>query len=159
MNKKIRILILYLTTGLVWGAFMQLLFVASGAQQVLADPARQSSKFIKAFTEYPPLPRMAGDSSFVWKGFFVCGLLAATVFLVVNSRMKAGWMKRGLLFGFMHWALMVPWFEFYLPYNVMNEPMSLVLLEAGLWLVVLLLTGLYMSAIMNLKVGAGGTMK
>lgn len=37
---------------------------------------------------------------------------------------------------------MVPWFEFYLPWNVMHEPATLVLLEAALWLAVLLTVGL-----------------
>jgi hypothetical protein len=37
---------------------------------------------------------------------------------------------------------MVPWFEFYLPRNVMREPAALVLLEMVLWLGVLLVAGL-----------------
>jgi hypothetical protein len=37
---------------------------------------------------------------------------------------------------------MVPWFEFYLPWNVMLEPMPLVLLEVLCWLIVQLLVGL-----------------
>ncbi len=150
MTKIIRITVLYLTTGFVWRVLMRLFFVTSGAQQILADSNYQSSKFIKVFSEYLPLPRMAADPAIAWKGFFVCGLFAATAFLIVNNFMEDGWVKRGLVFGFLHWCLMIPWFEFYLPYNVMNEPLSLVLLEAALWLFTLLFTGLYMSAVVNL---------
>ncbi len=151
MNKWFRVAILFATAGVVWCCFMQLLFIYSGAQQILADPARQSSKFLKSFTEYEPLPRMASDNSFVWKGFFVCGIFAATAFLIINSKFKGGWLKRGLLFGLLHWAVMTPWFEFYLPYNVMNEPLVLVLFEAGLWLITIMLTSCYMSFVVNFR--------
>ena len=151
MNKWARIIILFSTNGIVWCCSMRLLFIYSGAQQILADPARQSSKFLKSFIEYEPLPRMAGDGSIVWKGFFVCGLLAAAAFMIVNSKLSSGWLKRGLTFGFVHWALMIPWFEFYLPYNVMNEPLTLVFLEVFLWLVTILLTACYMSFVINFR--------
>jgi len=127
------------------------MFVQSGAQLILADPKYQSSKFLKVFAEYEPLPRMANDGSIVWKGFFVCGLLAAVGFLMANLLLKGIWLKRGLAFGLLHWLLMTPWFEFYLPYNVMNEPMPLVLLESGLWLITVLLLGVYMSFILNFR--------
>ena len=150
MNKIVRVIILYLTTGLVWGGCMRLLFITSGAQQVLANPEFQSSKFLKVFMEYPPLPRMAGDAMLVWKGFFVCGLMAASTFLVVDRYIKGSWLRRGFTFGCMHWALMIPWFEFYLPYNVMHEPLDLVLLECFLWFVTLQLTAIYMSLVMKI---------
>ena len=44
---------------------------------------------------------------------------------------------------------MVPWFEFYLPWNVMREPFDLVLVEAVCWLVVLLAVGLSMGLVYN----------
>ena len=101
--------------------------------------------------EYEPLPRMASDNSIVWKGFFVCGIFAATAFLIVNSKFNGGWLKRGVVFGFVYWAIMIPWFEFYLPYNVMNEPLGLVLFEASLWLITILLTACYMSFVLNFR--------
>ncbi len=151
MNKWLRLVILFATTGVVWCCFMRLLFIYSGAQQILADPSMQSSKFLKSFMEYEPLPRMAADGRIVWKGFFVCGLFAAAVFLIFNSKMTGNWSSRGLVFGFVHWGLMIPWFEFYLPYNVMNEPFCLVLFEGSLWLITLLLTACYMSFVINFR--------
>lgn len=52
--------------------------------------------------------------------------------------------------GCTHWALVTPWFEFYLPYNVMHEPLALVMLEGCLWLGVALTLGLFVSAVVNL---------
>lgn len=151
MHVSIRIIILYLTSGPVWCICMRLLFITSGAQQVLASPAYQSSKFLRVFMEYPPLPRMAADALLVWKGFFVCGLLAAGVFTVMSKHIKGSWLRVGSTFGLIHWSLMIPWFEFYLPYNVMHEPLPLVLLECFLWLVTLQLLGIYMSLVMNFR--------
>ena len=151
MNIAARRIIGCLTTGIIWCAFMKLFFIVSGAQQILADPARQSTKFLKVFMEYQPLPRMATDGGIVWEGFFICGFLTTCVFLIVNNALKGSWPKKGIVFGLMHWALMTPWFEFYLPYNVMNEPLSLVLLECLLWLLTLVCTGLYMSLVLNFR--------
>lgn len=148
MHRYTRTMLLYLTAGPVWYAFMWSFFVLSGAQGILADPARQSGKFLRVFTEYAPLPRMVADGSILWKGFFVCGLLAARAFLYISKRQKGGWVGRGLAFGMLHWALMTPWFEFYLPYNAMHEPLRLVVFEAFLWLCTLLCLGVYMAALM-----------
>jgi hypothetical protein len=102
--------------------------------------------------EYETLPRMANDPAFLWKGFFICGLFVALAFTIVDANMNGSWLKKGALFGVLNWLLMTPWFEFYLPYNVMNEPLSLVMLEGMLWLFTLLLTGIYMSFVVNFRI-------
>ena len=151
MNHKIRIFVLFLSSGAIWYYLMQLFFVWSGAQNILANPSCQSSKFLKVFIELEPFPRMATEKYFVAKGFFTYGLFLALAFVILNSFMKGGWLKRGLLFAAVQWLLMVPWFEFYLPYNVMNEPFSLVLFESLLWLGVNLSMGIIASSILNLR--------
>jgi hypothetical protein len=149
--KQLRYLILFIGAGLVWYLGLNLFFIWSGAQGVLGNPEYQSSKFIKTFTEYEPLPLMAANPSIVWKGLLVVGLMAAIAFSIINPYLKGGWLKRGAVFGIAHWLLMTPWFEFYLPYNVMHEPILLVLLEAGLWLCIMLMLGLFMSFTLNYK--------
>lgn len=149
MKRFFAALFICLTTGLMWRwAGLQLFFISSGAQNILGNSAHQSSKFINAFIA-EPLPRMAIDSSVLTWGLFVVGFLLAIAFLIVNTYLKGGWLKRGLVFGMVHWLVMTPWFEFYLPYNVMLEPLMLVLLEAFLWLCVALVLGLYMSFVVN----------
>ena len=139
-----------LTAGAVWYFAFNLCFVWSGAQNILGDPARQSAKFIKAFVEYQPLPRMV-DITILWKGFFLCGLLSSIAFLLVGNNNKHVWWKHALRFGAIHWLLMIPWFEFYLPYNVMNEPLSLVFFETAIWLAVLMLVSFYLSFVVYFK--------
>ena len=48
------------------------------------------------------------------------------------------------------WGLMAPWFEFYLPWNVMREPFALALLELLLWALVLQLVGIVMALVYQL---------
>lgn len=151
MKQWIRILVLFAGSGFVWYDVMQLCFVYSGAQEILGNPQYQSEKFINVFMSYEPLPRMAKDPYLVVKGLMIAGFFAAGVFLLINDKLKGNWLLRGLTFGFIHWALMTPWVEFYLPYNVMQEPLLLVILEAVLWLCVTLVTGLFMSFVMNFR--------
>lgn len=147
MAKWFRYLLLFSGTGVAWYYAMQLFFVWSGAQSVLANPQYQGDKFIKNFIEYEPLPYMAFDKWFVLKGLVFVGALSAIAFVILAQHMKGGRVKRGLKFGLVHWLLMTPWFEFYLPYNVMHEPVILVLLECALWLCVAIVTGMYMSLV------------
>lgn len=84
-------------------------------------------------------------------GFMAIGFIVASAFLLLNDKLPGGWLKRGLLFGVVHWMLMTPWFEFYLPYNVMNEPLMLALFEAVLWLCVTLCIGVFLSFAMNFE--------
>lgn len=141
-----------LTAGAVWFGALTLFFVLSGAQSLLADPSLQSEKFIRAFSE-DPLP-LAAESPYVLPlGFFFCGALAAAVFSYLNGKIEDGLVRKGLIFGAIQWALMVPWFEFYLPHNVMREPLPLVLLEMALWLGVMLTVGLWVSFVLNFRRG------
>lgn len=148
----LRSLIAISTAGAVWFGALTHFFVLSGAQAVLADPSRQSEKFIAAFSE-EPLPLAAESPYLLFVGFVLCGAIAAAVFSILNDRFSGGVIRRGLIFGGIQWALMVPWFEFYLPFNVMREPLPLVLLEMALWLGVMLSVGMWVSFVLNFRRG------
>jgi hypothetical protein len=97
----------------------------------------------------PPLPRMAEQPEALAIGLLLIGLTHACVYAWLHSKLGATVLKRGLSFGLVAWALMVPWFEFYLPWNVMREPFGLVLLEGLCWLIVLLGVGLSISLVFH----------
>ena len=148
MNHRIRQFLVLGSCGPVWYASIRVFFVYSGAQQLLADPTHQSEKFVSAFTA-APLPRMAEDPLFVLKGLFIVGIFMGGALIFLNERISGNWLAKGLQFGLLCWVLAIPWFEFYLPYNVMLEPFALVLLECALWLCVMLTIGIAMSALLN----------
>lgn len=151
MGTRIRALVLLLLLGQIWYLGMLVFFIYSGAQQILANPAHQSGKFLEAFMVTDPLPRMADDAWLVNKGLFLVGLTVGCALIFLNGKWTAPWPQKGVQFGLLLWAVAIPWFEFYLPYNVMHEPFRLVLFEAALWLGVLLFTGLGASFILNFK--------
>lgn len=58
---------------------------------------------------------------------------------------------RGRTFGLVIWLAAIPWFEFYLPFNVLREPLLLALLEGACWLLTLQLVGLAVAFAMEWK--------
>lgn len=142
MRDRLRSLLQILLGGLAGAAawWAGLLLVFGPAQAILADPSRQSAKFLAAFME-PPLPRMAENPEILAGGLVLVALVHAVIYAMLRPKLNGRTWRRGATFGLIAWALMVPWFEFYLPWNVMLEPLPLVLLETACWLIVLLAVG------------------
>ena len=141
----IRGLLAGLAGGIAWLLGIMLFFFP--VQGLLQDPNRQSAKMLAAFAGQP-LPRMVEAPGTVILGFLCIGVLWGVVYtLVSRSWTISSWWKRGLCFGALGWALMVPWFEFYLPWNVLREPAGLVLLEMVCWAGVLLLVGVAIAGV------------
>lgn len=129
-----------LAGGVAWIAGMLVFF--GPAQAILADPAIQSEKFLSVFTTVEPLPHMVARPWVVPLGLLGIGLLYGLVYAKIGPALASSTFRRGSAFGLVAWVLMVPWFEFYLPWNVMHEPLALLLLEAVCWLLVLQGVGL-----------------
>ena len=145
--KALRLAASGVAAAIAW--YLGIAVVFGPAQALLADPDLQSAKFLSAFSE-APLPRVAARPELLAMGLLVIGLIHATVFAAIAPKLSPSVVRRGLAFGAIAWALMVPWFEFYLPYNVMLEPFPLVVVEALCWLVVMLGVGLAISAVHRL---------
>jgi hypothetical protein len=133
-----------LAGGLAWIAGMILFFAP--AQILLTDPAIQSSKMLDAFTA-EPAPRIGEAPWLLPVGVLVIGALWGWIYVWISSGWPAMWWKRGLRFGVVSWVLMAPWFEFYLPWNVLREPPSLVALELACWAGVMLAVGLSIAGV------------
>jgi hypothetical protein len=138
----LRGLIAGLAGGLGW--FVGILVFFLPAQPFLADPSVQSAKFLAAFAA-EPLPRSAVAPWLLPVGLLGIGTLWGWVYVWLSRAWGGAWWQRGLRFGVVAWVLMVPWFEFYLPWNVLREPASLVALELASWAGVILTVGLTIS--------------
>ena len=139
----LRVVVSGLVGGIAWIAGM--IFFFGPAQHILADPRLQSAKFIAVMGEIEPLPRMAGSLWIIVVGLLMIGVIYGIVFSFIGPLFSGNSLLKGIKFGLISWALMVPWFEFYLPWNVMHEPALLVLLEIMCWAVVMLLVGMSIS--------------
>jgi ribosomal protein S18 acetylase RimI-like enzyme len=134
--------------GLAWIAGLFLFF--GPAQAILTDPERQSAKFLQAFAPGDSAPRLLTSPAQVVAGILAIGVAWGFAFALVARSWRGAWWSRGLKFGALGWVLMVPWFEFYLPWNVMLEPWPLVLVEATCWAAVLLTVGLTIAGVEQL---------
>lgn len=151
--RALRILASSIAAAIAW--WVGLLVVFGPAQIILADPDRQSAKFLSVFAQ-PPLPRMAERVEILPLGLLLVGTIYACTYEWLGARLSGPPLRKGLAFGLIAWALMVPWFEFYLPWNVMREPLPLVLLEALCWLLVLLGVGFATSVVDDRLGGSRG---
>ncbi|HUP48414.1 MAG TPA: hypothetical protein VNA04_06460 [Thermoanaerobaculia bacterium] len=133
-----------LAGGLAWLAGIALFF--GPAQRILTNPALQSAKMLAVFTS-EPAPRSAGAPWLLAAGLLVIGVLWGWVYVWVSGPWPGAWWRRGLRFGVVSWVLMVPWFEFYLPWNVLWEPAPLVTLEMMCWAGVLTGVGLTIAGV------------
>lgn len=113
-------------------------------QGILGNPAMQSAKMMQIYDMQPP-PRIAVEPWLLPAGMFGVALLQAVVFAYIRPALPRPLVLRGVAFAAVAWALFVPWFEFYLPWNLMLEPNLLVLIEMACWAGVMLLVGLAIS--------------
>lgn len=96
---------------------------------------------IAAFSPGPSEPRSYAAPAILLVGILGIAVLWGIVYGAIARGWSGSWWRRGLLFGLVAWVFMVPWFEFFLPWNVLHEPATLVALELVCWAVVLLAVG------------------
>jgi hypothetical protein len=130
-----------LSGGLAWFVGMNLIF--GSVQGILGDPTLQSAQMLSAFSN----PRSAGHTEIVVIGLMLIGLIWGWAYNSIARVWPPNWWQRGLRFALLAWALMVPWFEFYLPWNVLREPAVLVALEMVCWAAVMVLVGLTIAGV------------
>jgi hypothetical protein len=110
------------------------------AQKILTSPEYQSEKVLKIFFELTPPPRISFQPSAAWLGFLLIGMAHATAFLLTDRPERAR-TRQALITGFVIWLLMATWFEYWILWNIMAEPVRLIALELLLWLVTCVLEG------------------
>ncbi|WP_350284775.1 hypothetical protein [uncultured Croceitalea sp.] len=140
-------LLVVVTSGLFGGSawIVGMITFFGPAQSILADPNLQSAKFRAVMEQIEPLPRMANNVCIIIIGLLLIGIIYSIVFSFVGPKLSGSNLQKGTKFGLISWSLMVPWFEFYLPWNVMHEPILLVLLEAFCWVLVMISVGISIS--------------
>ena len=115
-------------------------------QITLTNPNLQSAKMLAAFNS-SPIPRVNGSCWLLPIGLICINILWSLVYIWISSGWPGPWWCKGLQLGVVGWVFMVPWFEFYLPWNVLHEPAPLVALELACWAGVILCVGLSIAAV------------
>jgi hypothetical protein len=127
-----------LAGGVAW--MVGVIVIFGPAQKILTDPTRQSAKFLAVWTQ-EPVPRNVEAPWILPAGLLVLGMCLGLAYHASLPAWRGSPWARGRRFGFIAWLIAMPWFEFYLPFNVMREPFSLVLVELVCWWLVFQLIG------------------
>ena len=149
--RALTVLIAGIAGGIAW--VLGMLAVFGPAQSVLADPERQSAKFLNVMGALEPLPKVADAPWILPVGVLAIAVIYSAVYGWIRDGLRGGKLARGLKFGVVAWALMAPWFEFYLPWNAMHEPPLLVALELACWLLVMLAVGAAIASVWEWRAG------
>ncbi len=136
--------------GIVW---LVALFVFFGpAQVILQNPDYQSAKMLAVFGQLEPPPLMATAPWLVVLGFLVLATIYTGVFAVVAPALPGEGWRKGIGYGLILWLVQILWFEFFIVWNVLREPATLVLLELALWLLVTQVVGITIALLVTVRV-------
>ena len=147
--KPIRAVAAGILGGLAASLLIFILFRLIGFQYwgILVNPQYQSPKLIKVWTELEPIPLAVNHPEIMTLGFIVLGVIHAFVFSVIERGIPGvGW-KKGLSFGVIIWVFSYLFFEFFTPWNMFGEPVSLVILELIFWIPVALSEGIVIAKV------------
>lgn len=123
-----------------------ILFFRLGAP-LLFESDLQSPKVVSVLFEVEPLPLMFTNGPLYMAIAAVIGGAHGLVFAWIEPVLPGGVLRRGMAFAVILWTLMAVYFEFHAPFNMFGEPPALVAFELVLWIVVLAVEGLTLSAL------------
>lgn len=128
--------------GLAGGAtfcvvtFVTFVLIGSGLDQSsgpLFDPAVQSAKLIAVWTQLEPLPLFVTQPHVMLLGYVLFGIGHAVLFRSVAPAWPDGAVGRAWRLTVVVWSLSYLFFEFLGPFNLLGEPVGLVMLELSFW--------------------------
>jgi hypothetical protein len=128
------------------GAVSFPLLFAVGPFTVFNDDL-QSPKLTAVWNVLEPAPLMMSDPLTFLVAFALLGAAQGAAFVVVVGGLPSTVARRGLTFGFVVWLLSNLSFEVLGPFNLLAEPVPLVLVELAVALPGALAGGLVLSAI------------
>jgi hypothetical protein len=107
----------------------------------------QSPKLTAVWDSLEPAPLMMSDPLQFLVAFAILGAAQGAVFVLVVDALPRGLIQRGLTYGVIVWLLSNLAFEILGPFNLLAEPVPLVLVELAVALPGTLVGGVVLSAI------------
>lgn len=127
--------------GLAGGAtccvvtFVTFVLIGSGLDHrgPLFDPAVQSAKLIAVWTRLEPLPLFVTKPHVMLLGYVLFGIGHAVLYRSLAPAWPDGVVPRAWRLTLVIWSLSYLFFEFLGPFNLLGEPVGLVMLELSFW--------------------------
>lgn len=118
--------------GFVIVSFLTFVLIGSGP---LSDPSVQNPKVIAVMTKIEPLPLWETAPQVILLGYVLFAIGHAFLFRSVAPAWPVGVISRSWRLALVIWGLSCLFFEFLGPFNLLGEPLGLVVLELGFWAV------------------------
>jgi hypothetical protein len=119
-------------TVFIFVSFLTFVLLGSGW---LNDPSVQSAKLLAVMNDLEPLPLWQTAPHVIFIGYIVFNVGYAFLFRSVANAWPAGIAPRAWRLALVIWGLSTLFFEFLGPFNLLGEPLGLVVLELGFWAV------------------------
>lgn len=142
-----------LAGGLAMNLAMLLTFRTIGfgwdGQGFLLASASQSPKLIAVWTTLEPLPLVAFNPLPIIAGLILFGIGHAFVYRWLAPAWPAGVVPRALRLAGLFFFMTYLFWEFFTPFNMFGEPVTLILAELGFWAVIALAEAFAIAVVME----------
>jgi hypothetical protein len=116
---------------------------------ILVNSDLQSSKLIAVWTKIEPLPLVVFNPAPIIIGIILFGAIHAFVYRSFSAAWPSGVLRRGLRMASLIFFLVFLFWEFFTPFNLFGEPLTLIGLELVFWALIALADGLAIAIIME----------
>jgi len=113
---------------------------------ILLNPRTQSAKLIAVWTQIEPLPLIVAKPHIIIFGLYVFAFAQAVLYRLLSPAWPAGIGPRALRLAALRFVLTFLFWEFFTPLNQFGEPLRLISVELGFWLVVALVESFAIAA-------------
>lgn len=152
-GRMTRILMAGLAGGLTLNVVMLLTFRLIGfgwnGGGFLLTATIQSRKLIAVWTQIEPLPLIVANPAPMIAGLVLFGVAHAAIYGWLAPAWPQGVLPRALRFAGLTFVLSYLFFEFFTPFNLLGEPLVLVLAELGFWAVIAAAQAWVIAAVME----------
>lgn len=118
---------------------------------ILLESSIQSQKLIAVWTQLEPLPRVVNAPAPIILGMVLFGVIHAYMFRWLSPAFSQGMVRQGLQFAGLVFIMTFSFWEFFTPFNLFGEPLSLLALELFFWACIALADGFTIAAVMNIE--------
>ena len=116
---------------------------------ILLESPLQSAKLVAVWTTIEPIPLVVDRPLPIVAGIVLFGIFHAWVYRQTAPQWPVGVMNRGLRFALVVFVMTFLFWEFFTPFNMFGEPLSLLALELVFWACIAVGDGLAIAAVME----------
>ena len=123
---------------------------------ILLDPSRQSDKLIAVWTGLEPLPLVVSNPPMITVGLILFGVAHAFIYRWLSPAWPTGIVARAWRMAALVFVLCFLFWEFFTPFNMFGEPVSLIALELVFWAAIAIAEAFVIAAVAECRRSRAG---